>query len=49
MMGVLPLYCYIAICDSKGIYVLCDLAPFVQFEKHEKHPWRSFTFSKIAG
>ena len=26
--------------------VLCDL---VQFEKHEKHPWRSVTFSIVAG
>ena len=22
-----------------------DLVPFVQFKKHEKHPWRSVTFS----
>ena len=28
---------------------LLDLVPFVQFEKREKHPWRSVTFSKIAG
>ena len=28
---------------------LRDLVPFVQFEKHEKHPWRSITFSKVAG
>ena len=26
--------------------VLCDLVPFVQFKKREKHPWRSVTFSK---
>ena len=25
--------------------VLCDL---VQFKKHEKHPWRSVTFSKVT-
>ena len=25
---------------------LCDL---VSFEKPEKHPWRSATFSKVAG
>ena len=28
-----------AICDA-----LHDLVPFVQFKKHEKHPWRSVTF-----
>ena len=22
-----------------------DLVPFVQFKKHEKHPWRSVTFN----
>ena len=26
-----------------------DLVPFVQFKKREKHPWRSITFSKVAG
>ena len=26
-----------------------DLVPFVQFKKREKHPWRSVTFSKVAG
>ena len=31
-------------CDA-----LRDLAPLVQFEKREKHPWRSVTFSKVAG
>ena len=29
--------------------VLRDLVPFVQFEKREKHPCRSVTFSKVAG
>ena len=29
--------------------VLQDLVPFVQFKKREKHPWRSVTFSKVAG
>ena len=24
------------------------LVPFVQFKKHEKRPWRSVTFSKVA-
>ena len=28
---------------------LCDLVPFAQFKKGEKHPWRSVTFSKVAG
>ena len=32
------------ICD-----VLCDLVSIVQFKKCEKHPWRSVTFSKVAG
>ena len=31
-------------CDA-----LLDLVPFVRFKKHEKHPWRSVTFSKVAG
>ena len=30
-------------------HVLRDLVLFVQFEKREKHPWRSVTFSKVAG
>ena len=28
---------------------LRDLVPFVQFRKGKKHPWRSVTFSKVAG
>ena len=28
---------------------LHDLIPFVQFKKHEKHPWKSVIFSKVAG
>ena len=32
------------ICDA-----LSDLVPFVQFKKHENHPWRSVNFSKVAG
>ena len=28
---------------------LRDLVPFVQFKKREKHPWKSVTFSKVAG
>ena len=26
---------------------LRDLVPFLQFKKHEKHPWRSVTFSRL--
>ena len=29
--------------------VFRDLVPFLQFKKREKHPWRSVTFSKVAG
>ena len=49
-MGVLArngliLSCMICcICD-----VLHDLVPFAQLKKREKHPWRSITFSKVAG
>ena len=28
--------------------VLPDLVPFVQFIKHEKHPWRSVTLNKVT-
>ena len=28
---------------------LRELLPSVQFKKREKHPWRSVTFSKVAG
>ena len=36
--------------EWKIIYdALGDLIPFVQFKKREKRPWRSVTFSKIAG
>ena len=28
---------------------LRDLVPFVQIKKRKKHPWRSVTFSKVAG
>ena len=31
-------------CDA-----LRDLVPFVQFKKHEKHPWRNVSFGKVAG
>ena len=27
---------------------LCDLVPFVQFRKREKHPWRSVNFNKVG-
>ena len=29
--------------------VLGYLVPFIQFKKREKHPWKSVTFSKVAG
>ena len=47
------IYCYFYI--GHGIYVssicgaLRDLVPFAQFKKREKRPWRSVTFSKVAG
>ena len=28
---------------------LYDLVSFVQSKKHEKHPWKNATFSKVAG
>ena len=37
----------------KGFLIICGalhgLVRFVQFKKREKHPWRSVTFSKVAG
>ena len=30
-------------------HTLRDLLSFVQFENRENYPWRSVTFSKIAG
>ena len=35
--------------STKIFDVLCDLVPFVQFKKREKHRWRTVTFSKVAG
>ena len=35
---------FLPICDA-----LRDLVPFAQFKKLGKHPWRSVTFSKVAG
>ena len=39
--------------DFRRVYcakydALCDLVAFVQFNKHEKHPWRSVNFSKVG-
>ena len=31
-------------CDA-----LRDLVPFLRFKKRENHPWRSVTFSNVAG
>ena len=36
--------CFQTICDA-----LHDLFPYIQFNKRKKYPWRSVTFSKIAG
>ena len=33
-----------SICDA-----LRDLVPFIQYKKREKYPWKSDTFSKVAG
>ena len=39
--------------DQLFNFQMCDvlrhLVPFVQFEKRAKHPWRSDTFTKVAG
>ena len=37
------------ICPDNHCDALRDLVPFVQFKKREKYPWRSATFSKVAG
>ena len=38
---------------TEGSFGICgalrDLVPCTQFKKREKHPWRSVTFSKVAG
>ena len=39
----------VAITPANILDELDDLIPFVQFKKREKHPWRSVTFSKVAG
>ena len=41
------LFCCIGTRNKCG--AMCNLAPFVKFKKREKHSWRSFTFSKVAG
>ena len=33
---------------QKDIIALHHMVPFVQFQKREKHPWRSVTFDKMA-
>ena len=35
--------------SSNTFDALRDLVPFAQFKKPEKHPWRSVTFSNVAG
>ena len=42
--GHLESVAQLLICDA-----LCDLVPFVQFKKHENHPWRRINFSKVTG
>ena len=38
---------------AKKVSLICgalrDLVPCTRFKKREKHPWRSVTFSKVAG
>ena len=44
------MYSKISLILALSIYdALHDLVPFVQFKKREKDPWRSVTFSKVAG
>ena len=49
------LLCYTTQFSSKNVTSsgtssddLRDLVPFAQFQKREKHPWRSVNFSKVA-
>ena len=35
--------------ESNNWDALHDLVPFAQFKKIENHPWRSVTFSNVAG
>ena len=44
LFSLFILMTYQTICGA-----LHDLVAFVQFEKCEKHPWRSISFSKVAG
>ena len=53
--------CFISLCfyevskfvRQSYIYNICgalhDMVPFEQFKNRGKHPWRSVTFSKVAG
>ena len=44
LFPIMHIYKYTGIyCDA-----LRDLVPFVKFNKLEKHPWRSVTFSKVG-
>ena len=40
-------------CEREGLKTNCgalrDLVPCTQYKKREKRPWRSVTFSKVAG
>ena len=44
VMHTLKLISLLKQCDA-----LRDLVPFVEFKKHEKHPWRSATFRTVSG
>ena len=54
---VVSSYLFLFICfvlfETKSHRIICDalrdLVPFVQFKKREKYPWRSNSFSKVAG
>ena len=35
--------------DGKNMKEICNNNHKKKFQKHEKHPWRSVTFSKVAG
>ena len=35
--------------EQRHLDALYDLVSFAQFKKPAKHPWRSVTFSKVAG
>ena len=49
-------YCIAVMASSQDAFgvvcscdTLCEMVPFVQFKKGEQKPWRSVTYSKVAG